>query len=115
LRPDVVPGQNQNAGPKTPDQWFNLAAFNVDVPAGRHGNAGRNNILGPGLVNLDLGLHKEFLLRESMRLQFRSDFFNTFNHVNLNAPVTDYSNANIGKILTSTGGRELQLALKLIF
>ncbi len=115
LRPDVVPGQNQNAGPKTPDQWFNLAAFNVDVPAGRHGNAGRNNILGPGLVNLDLGLHKEFFLRESMRLQFRSDFFNTFNHVNLNAPVTDYSNANIGKILTSTGGRELQLALKLIF
>ena len=115
LRPDVVSGQNQNAGPKTAEQWFNLAAFNVDVPAGRHGNAGRNNILGPGLVNLDIGLHKEFSLRETARLQFRSDFFNTLNHVNLNAPVTDYSNANIGRILTSTGGRQLQLALKLIF
>ena len=60
-------------------------------------------------------MHKEFSLRESLRLQFRSDFFNTFNHVNLNAPVTNYGDANIGKILTSTGGRELQLALKLIF
>ncbi|MFN7996362.1 MAG: TonB-dependent receptor [Bryobacteraceae bacterium] len=115
LRPDVVAGQNPNTGPKTAAQWFNLAAFNVDVPAGRHGNAGRNNILGPGLMNLDMGIHKEFSLHETARLQFRSDFFNTFNHVNLNAPVTDYSNANIGKILTSTGGRELQLALKLIF
>jgi hypothetical protein len=115
LRPDVVPGQNQNAGPKTAEQWFNLDAFNVDVPAGRHGNAGRNNILGPGLANLDLGLHKEVSLHESLRLQFRGDFFNALNHVNLNAQVTDYSNANIGKILTSTGGRELQLALKLLY
>jgi len=115
LRPDVVPGQNPNAGPKTADQWFNLAAFNVDVPAGRHGNAGRNNILGPGLVNLDMGLHKDFLLHEGLRLQFRSDFFNTFNHVNLNAPDTNYGDTNLGKITTSTGGRQLQLALKLIF
>jgi hypothetical protein len=115
LRPDVVAGQDPNAGPKTAAQWFNLNAFNVDVPAGRHGNAGRNIILGPGLVNLDVGLHKEFSIKERARLQFRSDFFNIFNHVNLNAPVTDYSNANLGKILTSTGGRELQLALKLLF
>jgi hypothetical protein len=115
LRPDVVPGQNPNNGPKSPDQWFNLNAFNVDVPAGRHGNAGRNNILGPGLINVDMGLHKDFSLRENLRLQFRSDFFNLFNHVNFNAPVADYSNGNIGRILTTTGGRELQLALKLIF
>ena len=115
LRPDVVPGQDPNAGPKNAAQWFNLAAFDVNVPAGRHGNAGRNNILGPGLVNVDLGLHKDFLLHESLRLQFRSDFFNAFNHVNLNAPDTNYGDTNLGRIVTSTGGRQLQLALKLIF
>jgi len=115
LRPDVVSGHNPNSGPKTPEQWFNLNAFNVDVPAGRHGNAGRNNILGPGLVNVDLGLHKDFSLVEGLRLHFRSDFFNLFNHAKFNAPVTDHSNGNIGRILTTAGPRELQLALKLIF
>ena len=115
LRPDVVSGHNPNSGPKTPEQWFNLNAFNVDVPAGRHGNAGRNNILGPGLVSVDLGLHKDFSLVEGLRLHFRSDFFNLFNHAKFNAPVTDHSNGNIGRILTTAGPRELQLALKLIF
>jgi len=115
LRPDAVAGQDPNSGPKTPEQWFNLNAFNVDVPAGRHGNAGRNTILGPGLVNVDLGLHKDFSLLEGLRLQFRSDFFNMFNHAKFNAPVADYSNGNIGRILTTAGPRELQLALKLIF
>src|SRR5262249_17858207 len=104
LRPDVVPGQNPNSGSQNAAQWFNLSAFNLDVPAGRHGNAGRNDILGPGLVNLDTGLHKEFPLWETGRLQFRSDFFNTFNHVNLTAPVTNYGNSNVGQIVTSTGG-----------
>jgi len=109
LRPDIVPGQDPNNGPKTPGQWFNLNAFNVDVPAGRHGNAGRNDILGPSLINVDMGLHKNFLLREGLRLQFRSDFFNLFNHVNFNAPVTNYSNGNVGQITTTTVGASSSL------
>jgi hypothetical protein len=115
LRPDAVPGQNPNSGPRTVDQWFNLNAFNVDVPAGRHGNAGRNIILGPALDNLDIGLHKIFPIHESVRLQLRGEFFDVFNHPNFAAPVTDYSNNNVGKILSSLTAREIQLALKLVF
>jgi hypothetical protein len=115
LRPDAVSGQDPNAGPRTPAQWFNLNAFNVNVPDGRHGNAGRNTILGPGLQNLDLGVHKDFPIAEQVRLQFRTEFFNIANHPNFAAPVTDYSNPNLGRILSTLGAREIQLALKVIF
>ena len=73
LRPDAVPGQNPNSGPHTPAQCFNANAFNVNVPNGRSGNAGRNTILGPGFIDLDFGAHKEFQIGESKRLEFRAD------------------------------------------
>ncbi len=115
LRPDAVPGQDPNSGPKTASQWFNLSAFNINVPNGRHGNAGRNNILGPAFDNLDLGLHKEFSIWERMRVQLRGDFFDIFNHPNFDAPVTNYGSDAVGRIQTSRTSREIQLALKLIF
>jgi hypothetical protein len=115
LRPDTVPGQDPNSGPRTVDEWFNLNAFNVNVPAGMHGNAGRNIILGPAFDNFDLGLHKDFPIRERVRLQFRGEFFDLFNHPNFAAPVTNYGDSNVGKILSTLGTREIQLALKLIF
>jgi len=71
LRPDAVSGQNPNSGPRTVDQWFNLAAFDGNVPDGPHGNAGRNTILGPGHLNLDAGIHKSFHFNERTSLEFR--------------------------------------------
>jgi hypothetical protein len=115
LRPDVVPGQNPNSGPKTPEEWFNVNAFTVNVPAGRHGNAGRNIIRGPGLVNLDLGLHKVFPINERLQLQFRAEFFDTLNHPIFDAPDLSYKDSTVGQILTSHTAREGQLALKLVF
>ena len=113
LRPDAI--GNANTGPKTVDEWFNLSAFDINVPDGRHGNAGRNPILGPGLSNLDLGLHKAFRFTETKRLEFRAEFFDLPNHPNWDRPVIDYGNDNVDKILTSRTSREIQLALKFIF
>jgi len=115
LRPDAVAGQNPNSGPRTVDQWFNVAAFDINVPDGSHGNAGRNTILGPGRVNLDAGLHKAFRFNERLSLEFRAEFFDAFNHPNWDKPVTDYNSANIGQIISSLTSREGQLALKLIY
>lgn len=115
LRPDSVPAQDPNSGPRTVDEWFNLNAFSINVPSGTHGNAGRNTILGPGFDNLDLGLHRDFPIRERVRLQFRGEFFDLLNHPNFAAPVTNYGDSNVGKILSTLGTREIQLALKLIF
>jgi hypothetical protein len=52
------------------------------------GGLGRNSIAAPGFWNVDFSIAKSFSLfgKESRRLQFRSDFFNVFNHANLGAP-----------------------------
>ena len=69
---------------------------------------------GPGLYNWDISLQKNFQLTERFKLQFRSDFLNAFNTVNLDAP-----NMNIGTTLGQITGaqpaRNVQFALKLLF
>ena len=59
---------------------------------------------------------KQFLFREKARLQFRSEYFNLLNHVNLGDPVLDVNNPSFGKILTTfSDPRILQFGLKLQF
>jgi hypothetical protein len=63
---------------------------------------------------VDLSLHKNFLLSERFRLQFRTDFINAFNHVQLNAPDMNLG-ATMGQITTAQPPRNIQLALKLYY
>jgi hypothetical protein len=53
------------------------------------GNAGRNILTGPGLVNLDYSLVKNNHLTEALNLQFRAEFFNILNHTNFQVPPLD--------------------------
>lgn len=115
LRPDVVPGQSVNNGPRNPGEWFNVNAFTADVPTGQFGNAGRNIILGPGLINLDFGLHKDFPITERSRFQFRAEFFDLANHPNFDKPVLQMSSPDFGAIQDSLTNREIQMALKFIY
>lgn len=86
-RADLVAGQNLYPANKTPEQWFNPAAF--AVPArGQWGNSGRNIIRAPGLVQLDLALQKRFTLGGDRNFEFRMEAFNALNRVNLGAPGT---------------------------
>lgn len=66
--------------------------------AGTYGNVGRNVLEGPSLKQFDLALAKRWSLSERVSLQFRSDFFNLFNHTNLNTP-------NPVVYAAATGGR----------
>jgi hypothetical protein len=85
-------------GHQTRDCWFNQAAF-VAPPlattpgncggqctARDFGNAGRAVLRGPDLVNFDFSAYKTFQLSERFGLVFRAEFFNIFNHPNLNLP-----------------------------
>jgi hypothetical protein len=95
--------------------YFNQAAFRPAAP-GTWGTVGRNIIRGPGLANWDLMLGKQFIIRENVRFQFRSEYFNVTNRVNMGDPVLDVNNTSFGRILsTSTDPRILQFGLKFLF
>jgi hypothetical protein len=94
--------------------YFNTAAFARNA-TGTFGTVGRNIMRGPGLANVDLGLNKVFPIREQMRLQFRGEFFNSFNRVNLGNPNTSVSSNQFGRITGAGSPRVIQLALKFMF
>ena len=91
-------------------QYFNTAAFAVP-PLGSPGNAGRNDLWGPGASNTDMSFFKIFHIREKDELQFRGEFFNTFNQVRLGNPTTAMNNANFGRILSAGNPRVVQFGL----
>jgi len=94
--------------------WFDTSAFK-DLVLGTYGNAGDGIIRGPGLVNWDLSLFKNFRLRENTTLQFRWEMFNAFNNVNLNTPSVNTGDARFARISGAATGREMQVGLKLLF
>ena len=80
------------------------------------GNAGRNILTGPGRVNFDYSVFKNFALTEKFKLQFRTEIFNLFNHAQFDLPNTAIGNPNAG-IITGIVGTpwQIQFALRLSF
>ena len=79
-RPNVVTGQNPNAGSKTTGAWLNAAAFaqvipDPNSPVQQFGNAGRNIGVGPRYSNWDFSIFKNFRVTESKNIQFRCRVF----------------------------------------
>jgi hypothetical protein len=92
-RPDVV--GNVHLSHPTNHEWFNTGAFQY-APYGSFGDAPRYfaDLRGPQYQNWDTAIEKNWLFGESMRIQFRFETFNSFNHPNFYAPeagATDYS------------------------
>jgi len=89
------------------------------VPLFTHGNMGRNVLRGPGINNWDFSLAKAFKFSESKSLEFRSEFFNAFNHVQFYSPTlqngTEGFSSQFGQITTDRGPRVIQFALKFYF
>jgi outer membrane receptor protein involved in Fe transport len=117
-RPNVV-GDMNISGDRTLSQriaqFFNPAAFATPA-TGTFGNAGRDIITGPGSATANAGLFKTFPLpvREGMKIQFRSEFFNVLNRVNLSSPNVTVG-SSMGRITSAGSARVLQLALKVLF
>ena len=84
--------------------------------AGENGNSGRNTFIGPRYFNLDVVLHKKFMIRENQDLEFRLEAYNVFNNTHYGLPNTNLTDADFGK-LTSTIGhpRIMQVALRYQF
>jgi hypothetical protein len=106
-------------GGQSAKQWLNPAAFALPAPF-TYGNEGRNNLVGPAFRNVDFNASKDIALWETAKLQFRTEFFNFFNHTNYGNPVNNLSSGAFGQILaTANGGlatgREIQFGLKIVF
>ena len=108
--------------------YFNKAAFCAPPAIGNgtdYGNSGIGIILGPGQFNWDLSVLKRISIKENHSIQFRSEFFNAFNHPQFNNPNygtgATYALPNVrsgafGQITsTSVNPRVIQFALKYSF
>ena len=123
-RPNVVPGQDPMLprGERTRARWFNTAAFALPQP-GSFGTSSRHQIHLPGLNQVDASATKNFRFAETHQLQFRAEFFNALNHVNLGAPGLNIRDPdNFGRVTSTSQGagmpgdsRVVQFALKYNF
>jgi Carboxypeptidase regulatory-like domain len=91
-----------------PGNYANAAGFGTCAPQ-------IGSLRGPGLYNWDLSLQKNFQLTERFKLQFRSDFLNAFNRVNLSVPNTTVATSTTGVIQHAQPARNIQFALKLYY
>lgn len=94
-------------------QWFNTAAFSA--PAGQFGDAGRNTIIGPGLVDFDMAMSKNFPIRETMGLEARLSATNVFNTPHFTAIDTVVNSPTFGRVTSAGAMRTMKLALRFRF
>jgi hypothetical protein len=139
-RPDQIGKPHLSTARKDREDYFGLGADNpsyffipIHIPggtgpnAGRFGTLGRNTFRGPAFYDYDFALIKDtgFGTRkggsELVDLQFRSEFFNLFNIVNMGLPanilpLNPNANSGFGEISKTAGtSRQIQFSLKLIY
>jgi hypothetical protein len=97
--------------------WLNTSYF--ALPAiGTFGNVGKGAFRGPSRTNVDTALIKNFFplkAHETIRFQLRGEFFNIFNHTELNDPQLSRNSGNFGGVYGAADPRIIQLALKFFF
>jgi hypothetical protein len=132
------PACNNNPFLGTADMWLNPNCYSLQAP-GTLGNAGRNTLIGPGLMDVDFAVLKDTRvpkISEAFRIQFRAEFFNLFNHPQLGQPnISLFTQGAAGACtitglgcgslsptsgqITSLGGntaaRQIQFGLKFLF
>jgi hypothetical protein len=103
-------------------RYFDTTAYTaVNIASGqpqRFGNAGRNNLRGPGFFNVDLSLFRTITVTERFKLQIRAESLNVLNHPNFGNPGADISNAGTFGYITSTvgtGERNFRFGARLSF
>ena len=70
---------------------------------------------GPSRVDFDFSLFKEFPIHDDGKIQFRSEFFNLFNHPNFGNPDNTVGDGTFGQLTSAGDGRIAQFALKYLF
>ena len=112
--PNLV-GDPKAVSEKTPQKWFNTAAFAVP-PAFTVGNAGKNILRADGFENFDFSVFKRWPFQESRHVELRGEFFNLLNHTNFGYPGSFLATPQFGQVAsTRNPGRQVQVGLKIRF
>ena len=123
----ISSGCTHLTNPGDPLHYINLPCYSFPMPANLLGNAGRNSLVGPGLVEVDCSVARSFDMRfisDAAKLQFRAEAFNLANRPNFEPPVPNNALfnskgtavASAGLITsTATASRQVQLALRLVW
>jgi len=118
-RPDLVAPVSY---PKKRLAWFSTASFANPVapwnggPNQGFGNAGKDAVVGPGLVNFNWSLFKNIPIKEGgPSLELRFEYFNVFNHTQFNNIDQNSGDGNFGQVTTAYDPRTLQLGAKFKF
>jgi len=135
-RPDQIAVPQLSTARKDRQDYFGMGAanagtyFNIPIHVaggtgpnqGRFGALGRNTFRGPAYYDYDFAMIKDtpFGHRSSggerLDLQFRGEFFNLFNIVNMGLPANTLTGTGFGEISKTAGtSRQIQLSLKLIY
>jgi hypothetical protein len=135
-RPDQIAVPQLSTARRNRQDYFGMGAANAstyfDIPThiaggtgpnqGRFGTLGRDTFRGPAYYDYDFALIKDtpFGRRasgaERMDVQFRGEFFNLFNIVNMGLPSNILTGSGFGEISKTAGtSRQIQLSLKLIY
>ncbi|PYV28166.1 MAG: hypothetical protein DMG24_02720 [Acidobacteria bacterium] len=127
-RPNVIVGIPSSGFSE--NQFLNSGVFNCSAsrcgnlfPApglGQLGNLGRNTFVGPGYINTDFSALKRtkipwFVGKEGAQLEFRTEFFNVFNHVNLTGVNSDLAGGAFGLANGACPARDIQFGLTIEF
>jgi hypothetical protein len=136
LRPNLIPGGNNNPVLGGPDKYYDFTQFvpstctgarvcaagDSDYRVGHLGNLGYNTLTGPGLATVDFSVLKNIRVTEGRSFQFRTEFFNLANRPNFFIPdSTPFLNngtrdSQAGRITeTRTSARQIQFGLKFLF
>lgn len=127
-RPDVVSGVP--TGGFSEKQFLDAGVFDCTAArcgnlfpapaAGTIGNLGRNSFVGPGYVNTDFSAAKRthipwFVGQEGAEVEFRAEFFNVFNKVNLTGVNSDINGGAFGLASGAFPARDIQFGLRIEF
>jgi outer membrane receptor protein involved in Fe transport len=122
-RIDVIGNPVLPKSERTFSRNFRTEVFRLPA-RGTIGTAAKNILRGPGINNWDIAVFKNIPLREPVRLQFRTEFYNAFNHTQFSALDTtarfdtasgSQVNARFGEFTTARNPRQIQFAVRAYF
>jgi len=116
---------NPYCATKTVSCWVNPAAFSYPA-TGTYGNVGVGTLVGPGYFGINLGLFRDFPIRERQKIEIRAEAFNLENRINLGSPVATLTSSTFGQINAEPAGngtvaapgygpRVMQFSIKYMF